>query len=137
MNTRLVPFGLAALIAAAGCVSSATTMLTPNRYEPVAPQDVHVFLDADEVPSGCVRVALIHASGNANWTNERQLIRAAQRKSAEAGGNAVLLRSMRDPSTGTRVAAAVFDGVPADRKAQMIAFRCPPETDALPDPETE
>jgi hypothetical protein len=31
---------------------------------------------------------------------------------------------MKDPSTGTRIASSVL-GIPADRKGQMVAYRCP------------
>jgi hypothetical protein len=110
----------------AGCVSAHTTMLTPNRYPPVPAPEVYVYLDESELPEECVRVALIHAEGNANWTNERQMIEAARKKAGKAGGNAVVVRSMRDPSTVTRIAAGVIDGVPADRKGQLLAYRCPP-----------
>jgi hypothetical protein len=111
-------------IALTGCVRAHTTLLTPHRYEPVPAEEVAVYLSADEVPAACERVALIHAEGDATWTNESQMISAARKRAGQAGGNAVVLRSMRDPSTGTRIAASVF-GIPADRKGQLIAFRCP------------
>jgi hypothetical protein len=126
---------LPAVLMLAGCVSAHTTMLTPNRYAPVPAPDVHVYLDESELPEECVRLALIHAEGNANWTNERQMIEAARKKAGTAGGNALVLRSMRDPSTVTRIASEVFDGVPADRKGQMLAFRCPPSDRSAEDGE--
>lgn len=123
---------LPALMMLAGCVSAHTTMLTPDRYPPVPAPDVSVYLDESELPDECIRVALIHAEGNANWTNEGQLIEAARKKAGKAGGNAVVVRDVRDPSTVTRIAAEVFDGVPADRKGQMLAFRCPPAAGPSP-----
>jgi hypothetical protein len=126
MRSRLSLLALAAAMGLTGCVRAHTTMLTPDRYAPVPAEDVYVYLAPEELPEECVRVALIHAAGNANWTNERQMIEAGKRKAAKAGGNAVLIRSVRDPNTVTRIAAEIFDGVPADRKGEMIAFRCPP-----------
>jgi hypothetical protein len=114
--------GVAAALTA--CVSAQTTMLTPNRYAPVAAGDVHVYLEPEEVPDSCERVALIHASGNVDLTNERQMITTARKRAGKAGANAIVIRSLRDPNVGTRVAAEVF-GLPADRKGQMIAYRCP------------
>lgn len=115
---------LSALTALTGCVSARATLLTPNRHAPVPANDVYVYLQADEVPSGCERVALIHAEGDASATNEQQMIAAARKRAGKVGANAILIDELRNPRMGTRVAAEVF-GLPADRKGQMIAFRCP------------
>jgi hypothetical protein len=109
----------------AGCVTARATMLIPSRGAPVPEDQVFVYLDSDELPDGCVRVALIHAQGNVDITHEQQMIRAAKRRAGKVGANAIVLERIRDPSTGTRVAAEVF-GLPADRKGQMIAYHCPP-----------
>jgi hypothetical protein len=108
----------------AGCVSAQATMLTPNRYAPVPSREVQVYLGVEEVPAECERIALIHAAGNANWTNEQQMISAARKKAGKAGANAVLIRTLRDPGLGTLVAAELFD-LPADRKGELIGYRCP------------
>lgn len=122
MSRSLLILSLA--IGVGGCVSAQTTMLTPSRYAPVPAPEVHVYLSADEVPSGCERIALIHAAGNVNWTNERQMINAARKRAGQAGANAVVIRSMRDPGLATVVAAEILD-LPADRKGEMIGYRCP------------
>jgi hypothetical protein len=98
-------------------------MLTPDRYAPVPEEQVRVYLAEDEVPEQCERIALIHAEGPPDATTRPQMIRAAQRRAGKIGANALLLSSIRDPRFGTRVAAEVF-GVSADRKGQMVAYRC-------------
>ena len=108
----------------AACVTAKATMLSPTTHAPVPEQQVAVFLREDEVPEACERIALIHTSGDASMTDETQMIAAARRRAGKVGANAVLLTNVRDPSTGTRVAAAVF-GISANRKGQQIAFRCP------------
>jgi hypothetical protein len=118
------------VLAAGGCVSAHATLLTPHRYPAVPPEEVSVYLGADEVPAGCERIVLIHMAGDANWTNEQQLIRAARKRAGRSGANAVALRSLRDPGLGTRVVAEIFD-LPAERKGEMLGFRCPPP--AAPD----
>jgi len=108
----------------AGCVSAQATLLTPVRYAPVPERDVHLYLNVAEVPAECVRIALIHAQANVDLTDEGQMIDASRRRAARVGGNALVLEEVRDPGTGTRVAAEVF-GLPAERKGRMVAFRCP------------
>jgi hypothetical protein len=125
MRSKITLLAIAAAIGLTGCVKAHTTMLTPSRFAPVPADEVYVHLHPDELSDDCVRVALIHAEGSAKWTNERQMIEAARRKAGKAGGNALLIRSVTDPNTVTRIAAELLDGMPADRKGEMIAFRCP------------
>lgn len=126
MHSKLTLLVAAVAIGLTGCVTAHTTMLTPSSFPPVPDNQVYVHLHPDELSDACVRVALIHAEGSAKWTNERQMIEAARRKAGKAGGNALLIRSVTDPNTVTRIAAELLDGLPADRKGEMIAFRCPP-----------
>jgi len=107
------------------CVSAHATMLGPNQgYAPVPEEEVRVFLAGDDVPATCERMAIINTSGDAEMTNESQMIRAAKRRAGRIGANAIQLRSTREPSTGTRIASAIIPGVTADRKGQMLAFHC-------------
>jgi len=115
---------LSAVVALTGCVSTQATRLTADRRAPVAESDVHVYLADDELPSGCERIALIHASANVDWTDQQQMIAAARRRAGKTGANAIVINSLRDPKLGTRVAAEVL-GLPAERKGQMLAYHCP------------
>jgi hypothetical protein len=124
MNAKKLLILLPVIATLTGCVTARATMLTPDRYEPVHEDAVTVFLNATEVPESCVRIALIHASGDPSVTNERQMITAAKRRAGKIGANAILLSEIRDPRMDTRVAAEIF-GVPADRKGEMLGYRCP------------
>lgn len=129
MRTSLRLTMLTLIVMATGCVSAHTTMLTPGpRHAPVPLEEVAVYLAEEELPEACERIALIHAAGDASWTSEKGMIAATRKRAGRAGANAVVLRSMRDPSTGTRVAAAVF-GIPAERKGQVVGYRCPSPED--------
>lgn len=119
------------LLLLTGCVSARATMLGSERYAPVPAEGVRIYLDETRVPEACERIALIHTEGEAATTDEAQMIAAARRRAGKVGANALLVDTLRDPSTGTRIAAVVF-GVPADRKGQMLAFRCP-ESEASAD----
>jgi hypothetical protein len=96
---------------------------------PVPESEVRIFLNQGDVPSTCRQYALIHMEGSADMTNESMMIRAAQRRAGKIGANGVLLAGTRDPSTGTRVASALL-GISANRKGQMIAYRCDAGTPA-------
>jgi hypothetical protein len=124
MSRNLPTLILTLALGLGACVSAQTTMLTPGRYAPVPAPEVHVYLSEEELPDGCERIALIHAAGNVNWTNEQQMISAATKRAGRAGANALVIRSMRDPGLATVVAAEILD-LPADRKGQMIGYRCP------------
>jgi hypothetical protein len=137
MHSNLTLLAAAIALGLTGCVTAHTTMLTPSSFPPVPENDVYIHLHPDELSDACVRVALIHAEGSAKWTNERQMIEAARRKAGKAGGNALLIRSVTDPNTVTRIAAELLDGLPADRKGEMIAFRCPPPDATEPTDPTE
>jgi hypothetical protein len=125
MRTSLRLTMLTLIALTTGCVRAQATMLVPGiGHPPVPPEQVEVYLGEDELPEGCQRITLIHAAGDANLTNETRMIAAARKRAGRSGANAVVVRSIRDPSTGTRVAAAVF-GIPAERKGQIFGYRCP------------
>jgi len=119
---------LALLIAPAAlgaCVSANATLLGPRQNRaPVPEQEVRVFLAEDSIPQSCERFALINTSGDADMTDESQMIRAAKRRAGQIGANAIQLRSTREPNTGTRIASAIIPGVTANRKGEMLAFHC-------------
>jgi hypothetical protein len=120
---------LAIIVLASGCVSARATMLNPARpYPPVPETEVRIVTSEAQLPKGCERVALIHAEGNADATNQAQMLNAARRRAGKVGANTLLLNEMREPSTGTRIASVVF-GTPADRRGQMMALFCAAEGD--------
>lgn len=117
---RLLPV----LAIVAGCVTVSKSVLMDRSAQPVPKESVYVFLANDSIPSSCQRVALMHASGGENWTNEGQMVDKLRSEAGKLGANAVHLRSMKDPDTGERVVAAIL-GTEPDRDADAIALWCP------------
>lgn len=115
-----------ALALCAGCVSAKATYLGPHdNLSPIPEDQVRVFLQTDSIPPSCTRLAIINLEGDAAYTDEAQMIRAAKRRAGKIGANAVQLPQTRDPKTGTRIARAVFGPlINANRKGQSIAFVC-------------
>jgi len=115
----------ATVLLLAGCVSARATMLVPGAgMAPVPPDQVTIYLSAAEVPEHCERIALITTSGSATGTSTAATYEAARRRAGKIGANAILVDEIREPSTGRQVANAVL-GVNADRKGEMLAYRCP------------
>jgi hypothetical protein len=114
----LVP---AALLA--GCITVGKTVLMDRSMYPIPRDDVYVYLANDTLPDGCERVALLHASGDVDWTDETDMIDKMREEAGKLGANAIHLLSMEDPGTGERVVAAVFE-TQADRDSDAIALWC-------------
>lgn len=128
MRTTVTAAALAALILS-GCITTDVAVMSSKKYEPVAAENVRVFLYQEDVPEECEEVAMIDAQGNTNSTNQAQMIRAAKREAGKVGGNAVVVDQVKEPSAGAQVAAAVF-GFGTSRKGRMVALRCPEEAPA-------
>jgi hypothetical protein len=112
------------LVVLAGCVTVSKSVLMDRSHSPVARDDVYVFIAGDSIPESCQRVALLHASGAEDFTEEGDMIDKLREEAGKLGANALHLRTMEDPGTGERVVAAVF-GTSADRDSDAIALWCP------------
>jgi hypothetical protein len=108
---------------AGGCVSARTTLLSSETYPAVPEEDVRVFLARDLMPASCERIAMIRMSADSDLTTENQMIRRARQRAGQIGANAILIDYIRNPSTGTQIAAVLF-GTPDDRKGRVAAFHC-------------
>lgn len=115
---------LVLVLLAAACVSVNKSVLMDRSMYPVAKESVYVFLEGDEIPADCERVAILNASGDEDFTNEGQMIDKMREETGKLGGNALLLRGIQDPGTEERVLSAIF-GTNADRDAQGLALWCP------------
>lgn len=112
----------------AGCVSVNKSVLTREfQSRPVPRDEVFVFMASagDSIPSQCVRVAIMHASG-AEAATEAKMIDKLREEAGKLGANAVFIQSMEEPGTGERIVSALF-GTGSDRDADAIALNCPPD----------
>ena len=114
---------LAATLSMAACVQTQTTML--GGAQPVAavtPMQVQVFMSEADVKRPFEKIAVINAQGESSMTNEAQMIRAAQKKAAKIGADAIIMGKVSEPSTAVKMAAA-FLGTAANRRGEIIAIR--------------
>jgi FlaG/FlaF family flagellin (archaellin) len=120
MVTRI----MALCIVLAGCVTVSKSVLMDRSAYPIPQQQVQVLLEGDSIPSSCERVALMHASGDENLTDEGDIWDKLRSEAGKLGANVVAIQAIEDPGTGERIAAAIFD-TSADRDADAIALWCP------------
>lgn len=126
-NSRLL--ASAALVLGLGaCVTVNKTILMDRSAYPVATMDVYVYLDGDEIPSDCQRVALMDAQGDEDVTTEANMIDRLREEAGKLGANALQLRGIRNAGTGERIVSAILD-TSAERYGNAIALWCPSRSD--------
>ena len=83
-----------------------------------------LMLRGDSIPPTCERVALLHASGDEDFTDEGDIWNKLRSEAGKLGANVVALQRIEDPGTGERIASAIF-GTSSDRDADAVALWCP------------
>ena len=115
---------LAVTLSLTACVMVNKTVLDRSFMDaPIPQENVHVYLPGDELPDH-TRIAILHAEGDVDITNEGEMIDAMRKEAGKLGANAIVLGEIRDPGTGERIAAAIFDTA-AERRGQAIAIFVP------------
>jgi hypothetical protein len=122
---RLLP---TVVLLVASCVTVSKSVLDPSfQSAPVPKEEVDVLLASfgDEIPGDCTRVAILHASGPEDWTEEGDMIEKLRDEAGKLGANTVFVQNMVDPGTGERIVSALLDEEP-DRDSDALALYCPP-----------
>ena len=122
MKGRVSWIGLVLLVTA--CITVNKSVLSEaHRGQPLPKERVHVYFADDTIPQH-ERVAILSAKGDETFSNESQMIDKMRAEAGKLGANAIILREMKDPSTGAKVAAAIF-GTSATRKGEALAIYVP------------
>lgn len=114
---------LALLFATTACVSTNATVLdpTPQGRPPVDAAQVRIYRSAAQVTGKFTEVALLNASGESSWTDERKMLESMRKKAGALGANGVILDAITEASAGAKIAGAVF-GVGSQRKGRAVAI---------------
>jgi len=123
MKTRLAVIAglLWAVLFCSGCVQVQATRLGAGPIRPPLTQDkVAIYRTAEQVPGRYDEVALLSASGAYSATTEEMMYFEMRKKAGLLGANAVILDSIKEPTTGSKVANALI-GVPANREGKAVA----------------
>lgn len=109
-------------VALCGCVAVNSTQLGRPGARPSVPKEsVAIYRTADQVPGKYEEVAILNASGSTSWTNEAQMNEKMREEAGKLGANAIILDATSEPSSGAKVAAAIF-GVDVKRKGRALAI---------------
>ncbi|MBL4770759.1 MAG: hypothetical protein JKY61_06405 [Planctomycetes bacterium] len=103
------------------CITTSVTPLYKSNFAPRLVEEVQVYLSERDVDAPFKKVALIHASGDSGWTNQRMMIERAKKDAAKLGCNGLLLETVDEASQGAQVAAAIFGGT-TQRHGKMVAI---------------
>src|SRR5256884_1849912 len=94
-----------AVLVLAACVSTNAALLNPSlKLAPVCPDGVQVFTDTSKVGKPYTEVAVLNSKGGSDVTSESGMINSQRKKAAELGANGLILGTMKDPSTGAKIA---------------------------------
>lgn len=114
-----------ATAALAACVSTNTTMLVPpQKYAAVPADSVQVFLSEQELKDKGYqyeRVALIYATGSAEYTSESGMVKKLRHDAGQRGANGIVLNPIHEPGAGAKIAGAIF-GIGTQRKGEVVAI---------------
>ena len=114
-----------ALLFLAGCVFTQATMLDGTAYLPVDADDVVLYLDEadiEDIEDEWESIAIIHAQGDATWTRESKMLKAARKRAGKIGANGILIEDINEPSAGAQIAGEIL-GTGSTRRGRMIAIR--------------
>ena len=112
------------LLAAAGCVSVNKSILAPNPTgRTFSELEVYVYFPDDSIPEH-TRLAILNAKGDADSTDEAEMIDKLREEAGKLGANAIVLGELEEPGTGALIVSAFF-GTDANRETQAIAIYVP------------
>jgi hypothetical protein len=112
------------------CVSTQATRLGSGTIRtPVSPDQVAIYRTAEQVPGKYEEVALLSSKGDYNATNEEKMYQSMREKAGEMGANAIILQSVQEPGTGSKVAHAII-GISANREGKAVAIFILPDSAA-------
>lgn len=115
------------VLLASACVSVSKTVLTEEFMRtPVPPGRVNVLMASmgDTIPSECTRVAIMHASGDQDATDEGDFLNKLREEAGKLGANTVFVNTMEDAGTAERILGGLV-GTPSDRDSDSLALHCP------------
>jgi len=116
---------LSGLLLAFACVSTKGIYLDPTsqKYTPVSPDSVRIFISESELDSlNYIKIAIIEATGSSEFTSQTGMINAMRKKAGKLGGNGVLLPQIKEAGAGAKVAGA-FLGTGTERKGNAVVIR--------------
>jgi hypothetical protein len=125
---------LAALATMVACVSTQATLLNPSpvKRAPVPADQVRIYRTPDQVVGRYEEIALLHAQGETEWTNEKTMLESMRRKAGKVGANGLILDSIREAGAVEQIAGAVLKTGSTRRGRAVAIFVFPDSTAGNP-----
>lgn len=128
MSRLRVKVACLAVVALSACVSTQATRLGGGTIRPPVPPDqVAIYRTQDQVPGKYEEVALLSSKGDYSMTDEEKMYRSMREKAGEMGANGIILQSVQEPGTGSKVAKALI-GLSANREGKALAIFVIPDS---------
>lgn len=121
---RIILVGTLCAFVFGGCVSTHTTMLNPSaKRRAITPDQVVIYTAPDKVPGKYDELGLLTSQGDYKVAGDDKFYESFRKEAAKIGANGVIIGQIIDPSTGQKVASAIFGAfAPANRKTEAMAI---------------
>ena len=120
---KKIMVGVTAL-ALSGCMHTNAIRLDPSiQYRPVDPYEVVVYLDERDVPYEYEPIALVHARGDDDWTDEGDMIEAMREEAAKLGAHGIIIEWIEEPRALEHIIDHLTHADTADRRGKVVAIR--------------
>ncbi len=113
---------------AVGCTRTNVALMDNSVHlARICPDAVKIFSSPSKVLAEYQEVALLNSTGNTGFTSEAGMMKSMRQKAAEVGANGIIMGNIDEPSTGAKIAGAIF-GTGAERKGKSVAILIPSDS---------
>ena len=113
-----------AVMALSACMHTSAVLLDPSMsYRPVDPYDVVIYLDERDVPYEYEPIALVHARGDDDWTDEGDMIEAMREEAAKLGAHGIIIEWIEEPGALEHIIEHLTHADTANRRGKVVAIR--------------
>jgi hypothetical protein len=111
-----------------GCVSTNAALIDPSvQLARTCKTAIKLYTTPDRVGKPYREVAVLHAKGESNWSDEGDMIESMRDKAAEVGANGIILSKIDEPSALTKVIGEVVK-TGSQRKGNALAIYVPSDS---------
>ncbi len=82
-----------------------------------------IYLDEHDVPYEYEAIALVHARGDDDWTDEGDMIQAMREEAAKLGAHAIIIEWIEEPGALEHVIDHRTHADTANRRGKVVAIR--------------
>lgn len=118
----------ALLTGACGTRTKVNPTVNARSYAAVCSDGVAVYDDFTTVPYDYYEVAFISAEQNSVYTSKDQMVAAMRKQAGEAGGNGLVVNSIRSSKVTVKVLGEALGTNSAEREGKAVAIYMPADS---------